>query len=166
MPNRCPIINLLQPDIAAWKLDIFPACPKCPYAHDILNVFKDIWHNWCTTTGSESFSVVLCPSFKCPLCEGHLTDHPQPPVSYFYGSFSAASTDWVCSSFWAVMVACSAVMARVWLAFCQLFFLFTSTPCLDVSQILGRFLSYFFCWFICTELFVNLYFCILILVVF
>ncbi|XP_051726032.1 lymphatic vessel endothelial hyaluronic receptor 1b [Ctenopharyngodon idella] len=34
------------------------------------------------------------------------------------------------------MVACSAVMARVWLAFCQLFFLFTSTPCLDVSQIL------------------------------
>ncbi|XP_056117168.1 lymphatic vessel endothelial hyaluronic receptor 1b [Rhinichthys klamathensis goyatoka] len=31
---------------------------------------------------------------------------------------------------------CSAVMARVWLAFCLLFFLFTSTPCLDVSQIL------------------------------
>ncbi|XP_077049565.1 lymphatic vessel endothelial hyaluronic receptor 1b isoform X2 [Siphateles boraxobius] len=41
-----------------------------------------------------------------------------------------------CSSFWAVLVACSAVMTRVWLAFCILFFLFTSTPCLDVSQIL------------------------------
>ncbi|KAK7151997.1 hypothetical protein R3I94_008360 [Phoxinus phoxinus] len=27
-------------------------------------------------------------------------------------------------------------MARVWLTFCPLFFLFTSTPCLDVSQIL------------------------------
>lgn len=112
-----------------------------------------MWHNWCTTTGSERFSVVLCPSFKCPLWEGHLTDHPQPPVSYFFGSLSAASTDWVCSSFWAVMVACSAVMARVWLAFCQLFFLFTSTPCLDVSQILGRFLYCFLCWFKCTVLF-------------
>lgn len=132
-----------------FKSDMFPTCPECLYVHDISNEFPEIWPNWCTTRGSERFLVVLCPSFKCPPWEGHLTDHPQPPVSYFLGSLSAASSEWLCSNFWTVLMACSAVMARVWLQLCLPLFLFTSTLCVDVSLIQGTFISFLFCRFKC-----------------
>lgn len=101
------------------------------------------------TTGRERFLIVICPNFKCPHWEGHLTDHPQPPVSYFHESLSAASSEWLYSNFWTVLVACSAVMARVWLHLCLPLFLFTSTLCIDVSLIQGRCMSFLFCGFKC-----------------
>lgn len=140
-----------MPDIAAWKLDIFPTCPDmCMMYWMCLKIFN--------VTGAQPqeakvFQLSSDPALNALFGKVILQIILNLLFSIFMGyTFSAPSTDWVCSSFWAVLVACSAVMARVWLAFCLLFFLFTSTACLDVSQILGRFLSFFFCWFKCTVL--------------